>query len=57
MAQFTLRNRDLERVHLVVSVPPVFRLRVWLGMKVIVLGAKITGMSIKLERTETSAGR
>lgn len=43
-----LRNRDMERVELTVRVPPVFRFRTWLGVQIIKLGVRCTGMRVKV---------
>lgn len=45
----TLRMSDLKRVTLTIYVPPVVRFRVWLGMRLIIWGCKLAGLTYKRE--------
>lgn len=47
-----LSNKDMDKYLVTVTVPPMFRFRVWLGLQLIKLGVRTTGMAVKFERTE-----
>lgn len=45
----TMHNSDLSALTMTIKVPKVFYFRVWLGTKLMTLGAKITGVSVKVD--------
>jgi hypothetical protein len=40
-----LRNRDLHAIEITLVVPRIFRLRLWLGVRLMVLGGRIAGIT------------
>ena len=50
--EMKLSNSDLQSLELTLYIPKIFRLRLWIGTRFIILGTKITGMKIKIEQKE-----
>lgn len=52
MASSTLKFRvgDMERITFALKVTRPVRFRMWLGLKLVVLGVLVTGMNVKVER-------
>jgi hypothetical protein len=45
-----MRNRDLATMTITVTMPRIFRFRVWLGLRLIKLGARVTGVGFEVVR-------
>jgi hypothetical protein len=50
MIAYRMRNRDMAQVEMTVTVPHIFTFRLWLGMLLLRLAVRITGLSLKITR-------
>lgn len=50
MIAYRMKNSDLHRLEMTVTVPAVFRFRLWLGMLLLRIAVRIVGMSLKVTR-------